>query len=171
MSTVTTPTSTGNPPIDRSKPSPKVPHWLIRTIWKGHRAMLRISGGRLGLRPPTATQWGMLRLTTVGRRSGARRVAILGYIEDGANLVTPAMNGWMAAEPAWWLNLQANPVTSVRLHDGEVRHVRARAASGDERERLWRRLVDIGSSAYTDANAATRAREAAIVVLEPQSMP
>jgi hypothetical protein len=30
----------------------------------------------------------MLRLRTVGRRTGNERNAILGYIEDGSNLVT-----------------------------------------------------------------------------------
>ena len=163
-------TTTTDPTVEStmrpSKPSPKVPHWLIRTIWMGHRALTRFTGARLGLRPPTATQWGMLRLTTTGRRSGARRLAIVGYLEDGSTLIVPAMNGWMAPEPAWWLNLQANPVASVRLPDGSVREMRARAAVGEERDRLWRRLVDLGSSAYTDANAATRSREAAIVVLE-----
>jgi hypothetical protein len=34
---------------------------------------------------------------------------------------------------------------------------------------VWRELVNLGSSAYTDANAATRSRETAIVVLEPAS--
>ena len=53
-----------------------------------------------------------------GARSGQERVAILGYIEDGPNLVTPAMNGWADPEPAWWLNLQANPEATVELPDG-----------------------------------------------------
>ena len=77
------------------------------------------------------------------------------------------MNGWLQPEPAWWLNLQATPSAVVRLSDGSTRELRARSADGEERARLWRQLVDIGSAAYTDANAATRAREAAIVVLEP----
>ena len=34
---------------------------------------------------------------------------ILGYYEDGPNVVTMAMNGWADDEPAWWLNLQAHP--------------------------------------------------------------
>jgi hypothetical protein len=45
--------------------------------------------------------------------------------------------------------------------------VRARAAVGEERERLWRRFVDLRSAAFTDANATLRSRETAIVVLEP----
>jgi deazaflavin-dependent oxidoreductase (nitroreductase family) len=72
----------------------------------------------------------MMRLTTVGRRSGQPRVAIIGYYEDGPNLVTLAMNGWADAEPAWWLNLQAQPDTTVELKDG-ARAVRARGATID----------------------------------------
>lgn len=37
---------------------------------------------------------------------------------DGTNLVTMAMNGWADAEPAWWLNLQANPNAVVELPEG-----------------------------------------------------
>lgn len=144
-----------------------VPRWLVRTIWAVHRAAYSLSRGRFGLRQPTSTRWGMLRLRTVGRRTGRERVAILGFIEDGANLVTPAMNGWAEPDPAWWLNLQAHPDAVVELPDGP-RQVRARAAIGDERRRLWAALVGLGSSAYTDANAALRSRETAIVVLEPR---
>jgi deazaflavin-dependent oxidoreductase (nitroreductase family) len=56
-----------------------------------------------------------VRLTTVGRRSGEPRTVIVGYYEDGPNLLTMAMNGWGAPEPAWWLNLQAHPETVVVL--------------------------------------------------------
>ena len=83
----------------------------------------------------------MMRLTTVGRRSGQPRVAIVGYYEDGPNLVTLAMNGWAEAEPAWWLNLQAQPDTTVELKDGP-RAVRGRAADGEERDRLWASFRD-----------------------------
>jgi F420H(2)-dependent quinone reductase len=151
-----------------SKPSPQVPRWIVRTIWTAHRTAYRITGGRFGLRTPTDSRWGMLRLTTVGRRTGNARVAILGYIEVGDDLVTPAMNGWADPEPAWWLNLQSNPDGAVVLPDGRRRAVRARAAVGEERERLWTALVALGTAAYTDANAATRSRETAIVVLEPR---
>jgi len=55
--------------------------------------------------------------------------AILGYYQDGPNLVTMAMNGWADGEPAWWLNLLAHPDASVALADG-FRPVRGRAAEG-----------------------------------------
>ena len=46
------------------KTPPQVPRWLVRTIWIVHRAAYSITGGRLGLRPSTSTQWGMLRHNT-----------------------------------------------------------------------------------------------------------
>jgi F420H(2)-dependent quinone reductase len=152
-------------PAERA-PHP-VPHWLVRILWGIHRGVYSLTGGRFGLRTPAARRWGMLRLTTIGRRTRRKRGVILGYIEDGPNLITPAMNGWFDPEPAWWLNLQANPHATAHLPTGEARAVTARAADPDERRRLWRRLVDLGTSAYTDAYAAARARETAIVILEP----
>jgi deazaflavin-dependent oxidoreductase (nitroreductase family) len=92
---------------------------------------------------------------------------IVGYIEDGPNLVTLAMNGWADAEPAWWLNLQAHPDATVDLVK-ESRLVRARAAEGDERSRLWARWRD--TDRQLDAYAAMRASETAVVILEPRSM-
>ena len=151
-----------------AKPSPQVPRWIVRTIWIAHRFAYRVTGGRFGLRTPTDARWGMLRLRTTGRKTGRERVAILGYIEVGPNLVTPAMNGWADPEPAWLLNLQANPSATAELPDGTRRAVTARSAAGEERERYWRQLVDLGTAAYTDANATLRSRETAIVVLEPR---
>ena len=149
------------------KAPPNVPRWLVRTIWIGHRALYSLTRGRVGLRPATSGQWGMLRLRTTGRKTGDVRIAIVGFIQDGPNLVTPAMNGWADPEPAWWLNLQTNPEASVELPDGS-RKVMARAAIGEERERLWSRFLGLGSSAFTDASAALRSRETAIVVFEPR---
>jgi len=154
-------------PDTTQKAPPSVPRWLVRTIWIAHRALYTLTRGRFGLRPATSSQWGMLRLRTVGRRTGEERIAIVGFIEDGSNLVTPAMNGWAEPDPAWWLNLQANPKATVELLDGQ-RKVTARAAIGEERARLWERFLSLGSSAFTDASAALRSRETAIVVLEPR---
>jgi hypothetical protein len=89
---------------------------------------------------------------------------MVGYFEDGPNLVTMAMNGWSDGEPAWWLNLQANPMATVDLADGR-RTVRGRAAVGDERARLWSRWRTIDDN--LDAYAARRSGETAVVVLEP----
>ena len=148
------------------------PRPLIKLFWKIHRAMYRITGGRFGLqRPETGAKFGMLRIRTTGRRSGKTRETMLGYYPDGDNLVTLAMNGWGTADPAWWLNLQANPVATVDLADG-ARSVRARAAEGAERERLWMTFRDYpGWGADIAALAATRPNETAVVVFEPLKEP
>ena len=125
----------------------------------------RITEGRSGLRKPTSDEEGMLRLRTVGRRTGVERLAILGYFEDGPDLAM-AMNGWGEPEPAWWLNLQARPDTAVDLVDGP-RSVHARAAVGDERDRLWARWAHYDKD--LDQYAALRAHQTAIVVFEPRT--
>jgi len=75
-----------------------------------------------------------------------------------------AMNGWGEPEPAWWLNLQAHPETTVELVDGP-RVVRARAAVGEERQRLWDRWAHYDKN--LDQYAARRSGETAVVILEP----
>lgn len=140
------------------------PRWFVRLAWSTHRGLYRISRGRIGLWRPKPGRWGALRLTTRGRRSGRERSVILGYFEDGPNLVTMAMNGWSPGEPAWWLNLQAHPEARVDLAKGE-HAVRGRAAQGEERARLWERWRQIDKN--LDAFAALRSTETAVVVLEP----
>jgi len=97
------------------------PRWFVRTAWVVHRAFYRLTGGRRGLWRPKVNRWGTMRLTTIGRRTGRERSAILGYYEDGPNLVTMAMNGWADGEPAWWLNLQAHRDASVAWPMGRAR--------------------------------------------------
>ena len=148
--------------------APLPPRWFIEAFWHVHRRVVRASGGRKGLWPPRPGKWGALRLTTIGRRSGRPRSVILGYYEDGPDLVSMAMNGWGPAEPAWWLNLQANPHATVELAGGSRREVLARPAAGAERERLWRRWGELDKK--LDSYAARRPRETAVVVFEPCPM-
>ena len=142
------------------------PRWFIKLFWHMHRRVVRATRGRKGLWPPRRGKWGALRLTTTGRRSGEPRSVILGCYEDGANLVSMAMNGWGAAEPAWWLNLQANPQAVVELSGGQGREVLGRCAVGEERERLWQRWRELDKN--LDGYAARRPGETAVVVLEPR---
>ena len=141
------------------------PRWFIVTFWHAHRLFVRATKGRKGLWRPRPGKWGALRLTTTGRRSGESRSVILGYCEDGDNLVSMAMNGWGAPEPAWWLNLQAHPEAVVELAGRIRREVLGRAAVGDERERLWQRWRELDKD--LDGYAARRPQGTAVVVLEP----
>lgn len=71
------------------------------------------------------------------------------------------MNGWMEGHPSWWLNLQAQPDATIELK-GRTLKVRARAAAGEERERLWKLFPD------SDPYARHRKTETPVVVLEPR---
>jgi len=149
------------------KSAPLPPRWVIRAAWAIHRAIYSVTRGRIGLRPPTEKNWGMMRLTTVGRRSDQKRKAILGYFEDGPNLVTMAMNGWGQPEPAWWLNLQANPDTTVELIDGR-RAIHGRAATPEERPRLWAMWGTYDGEDNLASWSSRRPKETAVVILEPR---
>jgi len=139
---------------------------LVRTDRLGP-ASRDVSGHRRPAGPVAAEagQMGTMRLVTIGRRSGREREAIVAYFEDGPNLVTMAMNGWAEGEPAWWLNLQAQPDVMVELKGMASRAVRGRVAEGEEREQLWQTW-----RSYTDGldGYATRRTETAVIVLEPR---
>jgi deazaflavin-dependent oxidoreductase (nitroreductase family) len=154
-------------PDEREPKSPWLPpRWFIRLAWSVHRGLYRLTRGRIGLWRPKRGRWGAMRLTTHGRRSGQPRSVILAYVHEGPDLVTLAMNGWGAGEPAWWLNLQADPDATVELADG-TRLVRGRAAVGDERTRMWDRWRAM--DANLDAFAARRPSQTAVVILEPRA--
>ena len=145
---------------------PRVPpRWFVRAAWRSHRLLHRLSGGRFLWLPSGRRGWGALRLTTTGRRSGQARDAILGYIEDGPDLVVLAMNGWGEGHPAWWLNLQDRPDARVALAGRPPRPVRAHEAVGAERDRLWQLWVALGDD--LDRYAALRETPTPVVVLEP----
>jgi F420H(2)-dependent quinone reductase len=139
------------------------PRWFVQTAWFVHRSLYAITGGRFGLRTPNGDRPGMLRLTTIGRRSGKERSVIVSYVEDGADLVLVAMNGWAAAEPGWWINLQANPEAKVTMRSG-TKEIHARTASEEDRRRLWGTLASWSIERYQP----TRGRETAVIILEPR---
>lgn len=146
--------------------SPTVPpRWFVRTAWVVHRAIYNVTRGRRGLWQPKPNKWGTMRVTTIGRKTGKERSVILGYYEDGADLVTMAMNGWAEGEPAWWLNLQAHPDAVAVLKDGP-RDVVASVAVGAERKRLWARWQEMGDD--VEGYSKLRSTETAVVVLSPR---
>ena len=152
-----------------ARPPKLPPAWFKHTFWRVHRALCRISGGRFLWTPASKRGWGALRLTTLGRKSGRERNVIIGYVDDGPNLVTMAMNGWDDGHPSWWLNLEAHPDAVVRLAHRKPCAVRARLAAGEERDRLWQRWAAI--DAQLDEYAGLRSIETPVVVLEPRLAP
>ena len=149
-----------------TRPPKLPPPWFIHLFWRLHRVAYRLSGGRFLWTTASKRGWGALRLTAIGRRSGRERSVILGYLEDGRNLVTLAMNGWDEGHPAWWLNVEAHPEVVVRLPHQVARPMHARAATGEERDRLWQRWAEVDKD--LDAYAAKRSVETPVVVFEPR---
>jgi F420H(2)-dependent quinone reductase len=147
------------------RPGRVPPPWFVHAAWRIHRALYRLSGGRFLWTPSNKRGWGALSLTTVGRKTGQPRTVIIGYLEDGPGLVGLAMNGWDEGHPSWWLNLEANPDAVVRLQGQDPRPVRARRATGEERDRLWERWATLNRD--LEVYAGRRATETPVIVLEP----
>jgi deazaflavin-dependent oxidoreductase (nitroreductase family) len=137
----------------------------VHVAWRVHRALYRLSGGRFLWTPENKRGWGALHLTTTGHRTGEQREVIVGYLEDGPDLVVVAMNGWDEGHPAWWRNLQAHPDALVRMVGRQQRRVRAREATGEERDRLWRRWIEVEPP--LEELADRRATETPVIVFEP----
>jgi len=139
------------------------PRPVLRVIWFLHQAVRRASGGRLGTSRAHGDGLGTLYLHTVGRKSGQARTNGLFYIVDGADLVVVASNAGADSDPAWWLNLRAEPEADVEIA-GERRPVRARPASPEETDRLWPRLVAANPDYATYREKARR--PIPVVILE-----
>ncbi|HZW01856.1 MAG TPA: nitroreductase/quinone reductase family protein [Candidatus Deferrimicrobium sp.] len=142
------------------------PRWFVRGAWVGHRALYSATRGRIGLRLATPERWGMLRLLTTGCQSGQERRAILGYFEDGRDLILMFMNGWSEGATGWSLNLRAHPKATVELADGTRRPAMARFAEGEEREQLWARW---GTYDQDLEGFAARRSDTPVIVLEPRA--
>jgi deazaflavin-dependent oxidoreductase (nitroreductase family) len=128
---------------------------------KIHASLFRATDGRIGGRLVGSP---VLLLATTGRKSGLQRTTPLLYLEDGGRRVTVASNGGTAKPPVWWLNLKANPEATVEV-GGRKTRVRAREARGEEKRRLWRRLVEMYPS-YESYQKRTD-REIPVILLDP----
>jgi F420H(2)-dependent quinone reductase len=142
--------------VDRAWP-------LLRHVMGGHTAVYRLTGGLVGHHVPGAPP--MLLLDHVGAKSGKKRTTPLAYLEDGQDIVIVASKGGHPRNPAWFHNLVANPNTTIQV-GSKRRPVHARVAQGEERERLWERVVELYGG-YRDYQRRTD-RQIPLVVLEPR---
>ncbi len=135
--------------------------WFWERFTDLHTVAYKASHGRLGGK---AYGVPVVLIESVGRKTGKRRTHPLLCLPDGERLVIIASKGGTDRHPAWYHNLMARPET-VAWWKGEKRQVRARAASGEERDRLWRMMAE----AYPDYENYQRRteREIPVVVLEP----
>lgn len=136
----------------------------LRTMNTTHRAVLRVSGGRLLNRP-----FGMVavQLHTTGRKSGQRRSTMLTapiYGDDRVVLV--ASKGGDDRHPDWYRNLVADPDVEVTPVNGTTRPMRARTAAPEEKSELWP-VITAAYKGYAGYQRGTD-REIPVVICEPR---
>ena len=83
----------------------------------------------------------LLLLNHTGARSGERRVNPVAYLSDGGSYLLWAANGGAPTSPGWYYNLKAQPNVTIEVGSKTI-DVVASEASGQERERLYRTLVE-----------------------------
>ncbi len=142
-----------------NKAGSPVTRFAMRAAGSLHRGLYRLSGGRFG-----TALGGMqvLLLTTTGRKSGQARTWPLAYFRDGERVIVVASAGGEPKHPAWYLNLRDNPAVTVQL-GATTRRMTATTATGDERARLWARIVAVAPN-FADYQRKTT-REIPVVIL------
>lgn len=84
----------------------------------------------------------MILIRHLGARSGTERVSPLVYLPDGDDMVIAATKGGAPTNPDWYHNLRVHPRITVEVGT-ETFPVEATEATGEDRDGLWRRLVEI----------------------------
>jgi F420H(2)-dependent quinone reductase len=135
---------------------------MVELAWRAHRWIYRVSGGRLWTR---MSGMPILLLTTTGRKSGEPRPVALQHVKDGDRFIVIGSHAGEPKHPAWFLNLEANPEATVQIGK-ETTPVRAREAEGEERDRLWKQVVEI-DPAYDEYRERVE-RRIPVVILEPR---
>jgi len=133
-----------------------------RVLENGHRALLKLSGGRfprrvLGMQP--------VELVTIGRKSGERRPTLLtAPICEEDRIVLVASKGGYQDDPQWYKNLAANPDVEINVA-GRTRAMRARTATPEEKAALWPTAV-AAYKGYAGYQRNTD-RDIPVVICEP----
>lgn len=112
---------------------------VIRAIVPLDRRLLKATNGKYTLFGPISMP--EMLLTTIGRKSGQRRISALSFLRDGDRLLVLGSNFGQQHHPAWSSNLLANPDATAVIGGGEV-PVTATLLAGDERERGLQRFCE-----------------------------
>ena len=111
---------------------------LIKWFMSINSLHLRISHGQLGSKLGTQT---ILLLHSIGRTSGQERTIPIAYFEyEGKHLIV-ASNWGRDKNADWYLNLEKNPHAKLEIN-GKLVSAAARAAQGEEYDRLWKFVTE-----------------------------
>lgn len=107
-------------------------------MWRIHKLLWSISGGRLG---SNVGGFEILELITTGHKSGQRRSVLLYCLsKDGGPLVAGSNLG-AHSDPAWVKNLRANPTARI-VFAGRTSDITAWFLEGDERSAAFLEFKD-----------------------------
>jgi deazaflavin-dependent oxidoreductase (nitroreductase family) len=140
------------------------PRPIFTAFTRLHARVLRLSRGRIRRSVLLAGGQPVLSLTTTGRRSGQSRSTVVAYMRDGGAYVVTAVTLGSERDPAWFLNLDADPQAEIDV-EGKRIAVVARRAMGSERQRLWDLWLE--RLPATEAFSEIAGREIPVLVLEP----
>ena len=137
--------------------------FTLKTMNAVHRAMLAVSGGRVGW---NVLNMPVVELTTTGRKSGVpRSVMLTSPLQEGTTVVVVASRGGDDKPPAWLLNIEAKPEVDVVMNGKAKIPMTARVATPEERSRMWP-LVVADHKNYAGYQTKTD-RVIPLVLLEP----
>ncbi|MFI6788630.1 nitroreductase family deazaflavin-dependent oxidoreductase [Nonomuraea sp. NPDC050383] len=122
----------------------------------------RANGGKVG---GMFEGGNLVLLTTTGRKSGKQVTSPVMYLKDGERIVVVASYAGADHHPAWYLNLEANPSVTVEIGT-ETYQARAEIVEGDERDRLYARMVEVAPG-FAEYQAKTE-RRIPVVALDLQ---
>lgn len=144
-----------------SRPGAWVFSKLLRHLDDG---VSRLTGGRHSV-PGLLAGLPVIDLTTTGRKSRQQRRSHLISIPVGDTLAVLGTNFGQANTPAWVLNLEADPQSSVTFR-GVTRSVVARPASGEEEAAVMALSAGIYGG-YAKYRTRISGRRVRVFVLEP----
>ena len=129
--------------------------------------LMRISKDRLSI-PSLLTGLPVVILTSTGAKSGQARTKPVIGIPDGDNVVLVASNWGQRRNPAWYYNLQANPVAELEFGGHSGTYIAREVTEPDEYQRLWQKTAEvyIGFNKYQQR---TGNRKIPIMMLVPQA--
>ena len=84
----------------------------------------------------------MVLIHHIGARSGTERINPLVYLPDGEDMVIAATKGGAPKHPDWYHNLKAHPRIVAEVGT-ETFPVEATEVTGEARDQLWHRLVEM----------------------------
>jgi deazaflavin-dependent oxidoreductase (nitroreductase family) len=136
---------------------------LMKTMSRTHRALLTLTGGRIGWTIGSLTA---VELHTTGRSSGKRRSTMLtSPVHRGGRYILVASKGGDDRHPDWYLNLAKNPDVELTIR-GRTLPMRARTATAAEKAELWPEIV-AAYRGYAEYQRKTT-RDIPVVICEPR---